>query len=394
MESIGQKLTSARESLGISIAQIARETNIAKSYLTALENEDFDSFPGETYVLGFLRNYSEYLSLDPEEMISLYRNMKIQEQPAPMEELLVTRKPLPQVLIVVIIIIAALGLGAAGYFLVYPKISENRPAKNVQTAVEKEPVKENEQPPVKLNVKNTYEFADEVLEKRFDKGDAVSVVKGENSYQLYIADIDETVKFIYPQGEIEMRGGEEELLDLNGDSSPDIRILLRSFNADSESLVLHIDRFVQSSGPREQSTMEESPEADTPAAATPVAAAGDSSEYGRPGAPSRAVEPAVIRDGTAPEAFTLNIIFRGYCLFRYESDGGQREERYFHKGETFRLDADSNVRIWASNAGALAAKVNGVDLSLGGSGEVAAHSIEWKYNSAASKYQLQLIPVY
>ena len=45
-----RKLTSARESLGYTVEQIARDTNIAKSYLNALEHEDFSVFPGETYL--------------------------------------------------------------------------------------------------------------------------------------------------------------------------------------------------------------------------------------------------------------------------------------------------------------------------------------------------------
>ena len=118
MESIGQKLISSRESLGYSIEQIARETNIAKSYLIALESEDFESFPGETYLLGFLRNYSEYLGLNPEDMITLYRNMMIQEQPAPIEELLDKRNSVAPGAVIGIIVAIVVALGAAGYFYV------------------------------------------------------------------------------------------------------------------------------------------------------------------------------------------------------------------------------------------------------------------------------------
>ncbi len=390
MESIGQKLVSARESLGFSIEQIARETNIAKSYLTALETENYDSFPGETYVLGFLRNYSEFLGLDPQEMINLYHNFRIQEQPAPMEELLVQRKPLPRGAVIAILVILLLAIGAAGYFLVYPNFiaGRNTPAEEIaeagNSALEKQ---------VKIAVKNTYEFADEVLEKRFDENDAVSVLIKENSYQLVIAEIGEKARFIYPQGELEMAADEEALLDLDGDSSADIRLLLRSLNPGTGSLVLHLDRFVQSEGPREPAA------AGTPAVAeSPAAGAGteavSGTNTGRAGAPSRVVDTVVIREAEETEPFTLNIIFRGYCLFRYEQDGGERVERYFHKGETFRLDADSAVSLRASNAGALAAKVNGVDISLGGSGAVTARRIQWEYNRDRSVYELQLVPVY
>src|SRR4030065_1585558 len=88
MESFGEKLRATRENLGYSIEQIARDTHISKKYLIALEEEDFSIFPGETYLKGFLQNYSEYLGLDTEIMIDIYKNLKIQEQPVPLDQLL------------------------------------------------------------------------------------------------------------------------------------------------------------------------------------------------------------------------------------------------------------------------------------------------------------------
>ena len=383
MESIGQKLTTSREALGLTIEQIARETNIAKSYLTALEAEDFEAFPGETYLLGFLRNYSDFLNLDPEEMVNLYKNMKIQEQPAPIEELLDTRKPLSPVGIVVIIAVVVIALAAGFYFYIYPNYLQDRMSRPARVSEEVQAsAPENAKT---RNIRNTYEFTDEVIEKSFSKNDAVLVDVNNEKYQLYIADINEKAVFEYPRGEVTMSAGEELLLDLDGDSSADVRMLLRSLNASAGSLVLHIDRFVQSSvlsgpEPSAEDAVEES------AAGTAVS--------GQAGAPSRVVDSVVIREAAAAEAFTLNIIFRGYCMLRYETDQGIREERYFHKGETFRLNADREVRLWVSNAGALSAKVNGVDITLGGPGEVSSRYISWSYNEDNSVYHLKLDPLY
>ena len=394
MESIGQKLISARESLGFTVEQIARDTNIAKSYLTALETEDFNSFPGETYLLGFLRNYSDYLGLVPDEMITLYRNMMIQEQPAPIEELLDTRKSLPKGAVAAIIIAIIIGLGAAIYFYIYPNYFAGNSS---PVPVVEEPEQVEAEKITKVNIRDTYEFSDEVLEKRFRKEDAVSVVLDKEKYQLVIAEVEDAVTFVYSQGEFKMKAGEEALLDLNGDSAADIRLLLRSSDADVGSVVLHIDRFVRSAQPMSPGD-ENNPEANTPvienSAALTTENASTAANTGRAGLPSREKDITTIRQVASPESFTLNIIFRGYCLMRYESDDGDREERYFHKGETFRLDVNSNVSLWASNAGTLASKVNGVDINLGGAGEVAAATIKWVYNSESSKYELQLIPIY
>ena len=71
MESLGEKLKETRNEKGLTLDQISRETNISVRFLEALESENFDVFPGEPYVLGFLRNYSSYLDLDVQKIISL-----------------------------------------------------------------------------------------------------------------------------------------------------------------------------------------------------------------------------------------------------------------------------------------------------------------------------------
>ena len=77
MESFGEKLRNAREKANYSIEQIARDTHISKRYLIALEDEDFSVFPGETYLKGFLKNYAEYLGLNSEEIVNIYKNITI-----------------------------------------------------------------------------------------------------------------------------------------------------------------------------------------------------------------------------------------------------------------------------------------------------------------------------
>src|SRR4030042_6262263 len=91
MESFGERLREAREKLNLTVEQVSRDTHIARRYVEGLEREDFSGFPGETYTLGFLRNYAAFLSLNADEMVALYRNLMLQEQPIPMTELLETR---------------------------------------------------------------------------------------------------------------------------------------------------------------------------------------------------------------------------------------------------------------------------------------------------------------
>jgi hypothetical protein len=61
---IGNSLREARMRRGVDFAQAELATKIRGKYLRALEDEQFELLPAETYVKGFLRNYAEYLGLD------------------------------------------------------------------------------------------------------------------------------------------------------------------------------------------------------------------------------------------------------------------------------------------------------------------------------------------
>ncbi|EMK23180.1 helix-turn-helix domain-containing protein [Leptospira kirschneri] len=84
---VGQILREAREEKKLSVKDVARETNISVKYILALETEDYSQFPGETFTMGFLKNYGGYLKLDTGQLINLYRGEKIEESQAPLEEL-------------------------------------------------------------------------------------------------------------------------------------------------------------------------------------------------------------------------------------------------------------------------------------------------------------------
>ena len=64
MFEIGTSLREARLRRGIDFAQAEIATKIRGKYLRALEEEQFEVLPAETYVKGFLRTYAEYLGLD------------------------------------------------------------------------------------------------------------------------------------------------------------------------------------------------------------------------------------------------------------------------------------------------------------------------------------------
>jgi hypothetical protein len=71
---IGNSLREARVRRGIDFAQAELATKIRGKYLRALEEEQFELLPAETYVKGFLRNYAEYLGLDGQLYVDEYNS--------------------------------------------------------------------------------------------------------------------------------------------------------------------------------------------------------------------------------------------------------------------------------------------------------------------------------
>lgn len=72
MANIGEKLRSARETMGLSIADVEKTTKIQSRYLTAIENSDFDKLPGDFYVRAFIRQYAQVVGLDGKELLAEY----------------------------------------------------------------------------------------------------------------------------------------------------------------------------------------------------------------------------------------------------------------------------------------------------------------------------------
>ncbi len=375
MESIGEKLRLARERNNLTIDQIARETHVAKRFLKALEDEDFATFPGETYALGFLRNYAEYLGLSPDELVGIYRNIKIQEQPLPMNELLETKPKLPPLRLIIFIAAAVLVLAAAGY-LIYRATTH---AGGGAAATQRAP----------SGSSSDFVFQDEVSTQWFNQGDGISIPYNGKTYRIVIANIGDTLTLKVPGGTVDMGLGKERYIDLDADSTPEMRIVWNDVDLGSslKRVNLGLYRTTGQAATGVTSTVED-------ASSTAALAA----------APSASSTPPIRTDTfktlailTAPQSglFTLDFTFKNDCLFRYLVDGKDREDRFFQKGEQFTIDTGKvQVMIWLSNAGAARMRVQGRDFELGDLGEVATRKIAWRKDTNAGGYVLEITPQY
>jgi transcriptional regulator with XRE-family HTH domain len=72
-DGVGSSLRSARLQRGVTLDEAAEQTRISRRYLEALENDSPpDRFPSPTYARFFVRDYAQYLGLDPAHVDATY----------------------------------------------------------------------------------------------------------------------------------------------------------------------------------------------------------------------------------------------------------------------------------------------------------------------------------
>jgi cytoskeletal protein RodZ len=360
MTSLGETLRQAREGKGLTVESAARDTNIARRYLTALEEEDFAQFPAEAYALGFLKNYSEYLGLDAKETLSLFKVIKIQEQPLPMSELLTKSSGASKALPLIIILIVVLcGAGTGAFFFWKSRQTETKP----EAAV---------------HVPANYVLESGILEQRFYAGDSLVVPVNGEFYRLTLAHLGEVVTINAPTGQLILDLSQTVSVDVNNDGANELEISLEDYSR-SEPLMGAWIRFGLQGG-------------SSTAVAETVPAAGNITE----GAVS--ADAKTVFTSTTPYPFTLQAQFQGYCMFRWEilREAGRqgRSEQYFSRGGELNIQAQNGVRLWVSNAASVKIQAIGGGrtqaVEIGGPGEVVVADIAW-VRDEASGWKLALL---
>ncbi len=81
--SVGEILRRTRVHYGQSLEQIEHVLRIRASQLEALETGNIDQLPGRVYAIGFVRAYAEYLGLDGDKMVHLFKQQSGGKQARP-----------------------------------------------------------------------------------------------------------------------------------------------------------------------------------------------------------------------------------------------------------------------------------------------------------------------
>lgn len=366
MKSLGDTLKSSREDRGISMDQAVHETNISRNYLEALESETFEEFPAEAYLIGFLRNYADFLGLDQDKVVGQFRNYKLSEEPTPIEQLVgppkgaAFRKIFPWVILGV----AVLALGIFGIPKLVNSISEARMVRRERLAEEATPVPSREVRP-----------APPLWEGEVRPSDVLILTGPDGEVRMDVGGDDGRMSFSAGDtGDWSILMGEEIYVP-GSDGRPSWRLYLKDLGLPGGGGIIEVQLLAEIL-PDDIDTGED-------VLTTPPS-----------GSSERARESHVIINAATPDRYTLDIAFRDFSLFRYKVDSQDATEAYYGEGENFRLDVGRTVTLWISNAGAVYAKVAGVELPLGRRGEVAVYQIRWVLNEESGQYDLSLLPVY
>jgi cytoskeletal protein RodZ len=70
---IGQSLREARLRAGLELFQVSADLKISIEYLQAIEEMDRASLPHQTYALGFVRCYADYLGFNAQQSVDLFK---------------------------------------------------------------------------------------------------------------------------------------------------------------------------------------------------------------------------------------------------------------------------------------------------------------------------------
>lgn len=364
MRSLRDVLIKGREAKGLTVNQVAYETNISKKYIEALEDEDFDVFPAEAYLLGFLRNYAEFLDIEYETILAEYKNCLLREEPTPLSELMGVKKRIelkPWMIITPIIILILA--------LTVPPLVE-RVGEYIEKR--KEALRLRDENQVK-----TYDISEDFLDNKVKVGDSFVKDIGEDRL-LYIiqevkSDLILTEIFKGQESVITLKLGSEVSREFMFDGKKHIITLyLKDIGGFSdESAIMKIKSEVKELAISNREIAEKRVENST-------------------GKESR----VIMVKQRSPDPYSISIKFEGDILFRYQQKDEALYEDIYQKDSVLTLDVTRSIKIWTSNAGLTKFKLNGETIVLGKTGEVHVFTLRWIYIKEKDEYRLEYATAY
>lgn len=350
---LGDFFQNVRKEKGVSVDEIVRETNISKRYLIAIEENNFEIFPGETYIKGFIGSYADALEVPREDAYKIYHRQIQIEQNAPIEELVglpgkASKKSKPSAakasgdskpaamifvaLLVIVVIVIAVFRGGDG-----------------NTADDSDFTFDE----------NTI---DDVALNRFSVGDTIKVETEDHEISLTFSSIgaSQNLKIKVNRQVLYVKQGEILNIDTDDNEIDDFGIEVLSVASDDIQVVLALhneeDRVLQIVSTLSDD-LSDSINSETEILTT------------------EEIEPVTL---------TLTGSASGYIA--YSADGGDEVEMLSYNGLSSDIYFEDSLVLLLANAGAVELDVNGETEDGGSMGEASKSVFYWK--SASGKYTL------
>jgi cytoskeleton protein RodZ len=68
----GAMLMAQRETLELSLQQVADQLHLTMHFVRAIESDSYEKLPGDVFVRGYIRTYARLLRLDPDQVLMIY----------------------------------------------------------------------------------------------------------------------------------------------------------------------------------------------------------------------------------------------------------------------------------------------------------------------------------
>lgn len=371
MEPLGLYLKQVRESKKLTIDKVSEDTFIMKKIILAIEDDDFSSFPGEAYLKGFLRNYGEYLNLDPSDLISRYERIKMSETPSPTELLIPKPKAFfSKMLLVILIVVLAIALiaGVGVAVVMMKRTADESPTKTIdEVKVKKEKKvvakKKKESVDAEDNKSKVFTFEAEADNFTVKKGEKISFkLDDDKTYSIWVSELEPTVILESSAGKQQflIANGFTNRFDVNGNGKEDLEIVLNYWTDKNATILLK----------RIANSLWSDSSID--------------SEFFLPDT----IE--IIGENTNKSDISVMISLSEMSYLKYQIDKNPVIENTFNAGAVLDLKAKDRIILWMANSGVVSADFPAYNkrVVLGEKGKVDVKIIAWTKNNG--NYSLQM----
>ncbi len=116
MLTVGEILKNYREEQGILLSKVEKKIKVRSKFLSAVEENNWNFFSSKVYIIGIIKNYSNYLGLDSRKMLAFFRRDYERKEEVKFKTRISSKYLTPETRRVVLLIISLIILFFALYF--------------------------------------------------------------------------------------------------------------------------------------------------------------------------------------------------------------------------------------------------------------------------------------